>query len=52
MDSLDEHYGILACDLIVYKDGEQVYRHMAGFSDAEGKVPVSDCVLYRLYCVR
>ena len=49
VDSLDEHYGIPACDLIVYKDGEQVYRHMAGFSDAEGKVPVSDRDLYRLY---
>ena len=36
VDSVSEHYGIPACDMLVYKDGEEVYRHLAGFSDAEG----------------
>ena len=49
VDSLSEHYGIPSCDLIVYKDGEEVYRHLAGFSDADGKVPASTNDLYRLY---
>lgn len=49
VDSLSGHYGIPSCDLIVYKDGEEVYRHLAGFSDAEGKVPASPNDLYRLY---
>ena len=49
VDSVSEHYGIPACDMFVYKDGKEVYRHLAGFSDAEGKVPASDRDLYRLY---
>ena len=49
LDSVSEHYGIPSCDLIIYKNGEEVYRHLAGFSDAEGKVPASSNDLYRLY---
>ena len=49
VDSVSKHYGIPSCDLIVYKDGEEVYRHLAGFSDAEGKVPASTNDLYRLF---
>ena len=49
VDSVSKHYGIPSCDMIVYKDGEQVFRHLAGFSDAEGKVPASENDLYRLY---
>ena len=49
VDSLSSHYGIPSCDLIVCKDGKEVYRHLAGFSDAEGKVPASENDLYRLY---
>ncbi len=51
LDSLSAHYGIPACDMIVYKDGEEVYRHLAGFSDAEGRKPASADDLYRLYSV-
>ena len=49
LDSLYEHYGIPSCDMIVYKDGEEVYRHMVGFSDAERRVPTSANDLYRMY---
>ena len=49
VDSVSDHYGIPACDLIVFKDGREVYRHLAGFSDAEGKIPASENDLYRLY---
>ena len=49
VDSVSKHYGIPSCDMIVYKDGEEIYRHLAGFSDAEGKVPASTNDLYRLF---
>ena len=49
IDSVSTHYGIPSCDMLVWKDGEEVYRHLAGFSDAEGKVPASTHDLYRLY---
>ena len=49
VDSVSKYYGIPACDMTVYKDGEEVYRHLAGFSDAEGKVPTSTNDLYRLF---
>ena len=49
VDSLSEHYGIPSCDMLVYKDGEEVYRHLAGFSNAERTVPASTNDLYRLF---
>ena len=49
LDSMSEHYGVPACDLIVTKDGEMVYRHMAGYSDPECTKPVSENDLYRMY---
>ena len=38
--------GIPGCDLIVCRDHEVLFRHMAGFSDAEGKKPVDGNELY------
>ena len=49
IDSVSSHYGIPSCDMLVWKDGEEVYRHLAGFSNAEGTVPASEKDLYRLY---
>ena len=49
VDKVSEYYGIPSCDMLVYKDGKEVYRHLAGFSDAEGKTPASTNDLYRLF---
>ena len=41
--------GIPFFELIVTKDGEQVFRHKVGCSDAEQKKPLADNDLYWLY---
>ena len=33
LDSLPETYGLPSVDVIIMKDHEQVYRHMAGTTD-------------------
>ena len=48
LDSLREE-GIPGCDLIIYRDHEMLYRHMAGYSDAEGKKPMQGNETYCLY---
>ena len=42
-------HGIPACDIMVMKDHKLLYRTMAGYSDHEGTVPVSDKDLYNIY---
>ena len=37
------------CDLVIYKDHEQLYRHMAGFRDTARTVPVRGDEAYCLY---
>lgn len=49
LDSLNEEYGIPGLDIIVTKDHETIYRHSAGFADAEGKQPVGPRDFYLLY---
>ena len=49
LDSLKEQYGVPGTDIKVVKDHETIYRHMTGFSDYEGSVPVSDKDLYDIY---
>ena len=49
LDSLNEEYGIPGLDVIVTRDHETIYRHMAGCSDPEGKKPVSPRDFYFLY---
>ena len=49
LDSLEEEYGLPGLDIIVTKDHETVYRHMAGCADTEGKRPVSDRDFYYFY---
>ncbi len=49
INSLEEKYGIHGADCKITKGHEVVYRHMAGHSDYDMKVPVSDQDLYHLY---
>ncbi|MBQ3864608.1 MAG: beta-lactamase family protein [Clostridia bacterium] len=49
LDSLYEEYGLPSLDIVVTKDHETVYRHMAGFSDNERKRPVSPRDFYFMY---
>ena len=49
LDSLNEEYGIPGLDVIVMKDHETVFRRMVGFSDTEGKKPVSARDYYWLF---
>ena len=41
--------GVPAFDLIVYKDGQCVLRHMGGHSDLEKKVPLAGKEKYYIY---
>lgn len=49
LDSLEEKYGIPAADCKITKDHKVIYRHMAGHSDYEKQVSLTDKNLYRLY---
>lgn len=49
INSLEERYGIRAADCKITKDYRVVFRHMIGYSDYDGKVPISDQDLYYLY---
>lgn len=48
LDSLSR-VGVPGCDLAVYRGHEPLYRHMAGFRDAEGRQPVRGDETYNLY---
>ena len=41
--------GVPGCDIAVFKDGSQVFRHMAGHRDAEGRVPMQGDETYCLF---
>lgn len=49
LDSLTKIYGIPAGDLRIMKDHKEVYRHMFGYSDYEGKNPLDKNAMYRMY---
>lgn len=49
LEHLKETENIPACDCVVYKGHDIVFRHMAGFSDLAGKKPVSASDKYILY---
>ena len=46
LDSLGEEYGVPGLDVVVTKDHETVYRHMAGCADAKKSRPVSEQDFY------
>ena len=41
--------GVPCFDLIVYKDGECVFRHMGGYADPENKIPMQGNEKYHVY---
>ena len=50
--ALCQHFldmGIPCFDLIVYKDGECVLRHMGGYADPENKIPMRGKEKYHIY---
>ena len=51
MDSLVNEIGIPSVDMIVYKDHRELYRHMAGYKDAEKRIPLEGNETYNLYSV-
>lgn len=49
LDSLENVYGVPAFDCRITKKHQEVYRHMAGYSDYEHKLPVAKESLYRMF---
>ena len=50
--ALCQHFldmGIPGFDLIVYKDGACILRHMGGFADPENKIPIKGKEKYHIY---
>jgi CubicO group peptidase (beta-lactamase class C family) len=50
--ALCQHFlnmGIPCFDLIVYKDGECVFRHMGGYADPENKIPMQGKEKWHIY---
>ena len=50
--ALCQHFldlGLPCFDIIVYKDGECVFRHMGGYADPENKIPMSGNEKYHVY---
>ena len=48
IDSL-QNVGVPGCDLVVYQDHKEIYRHMAGWRDAEHTQPVRGDEIYWIY---
>ena len=49
LEMISEEENIPACDCIVYKGHDVVFRHMVGYSDAQKTKPVSEADKYILY---
>ncbi len=49
LDHLYSNFLIPACDVMIVRDGEPVFRHMAGTSDLAGEKPVSGNEMYAIY---
>ncbi len=49
LESEAANFRIPAVDMLILKDGKEIYRHGAGFSDPEKTRPVSDRDLYWIY---
>lgn len=49
LDSLEEIYGIPSVDCIIYKEHEQIYRHMHGTVDEKRTVPVNENTQYLMF---
>ncbi len=49
LDSEAANFRIPGCDLLIHKDGKEIYRHQAGFADPEKTRPSSERDLYWIY---
>ena len=49
LDSLEAQYGVPGYDIRITREHETVYRHMGGFSDYDGLVPMNGNELYYIY---
>lgn len=49
LDHLYENFLIPAADVMIIREGETVYRHMAGTSDVEHTVPLKGDEIYSIY---
>lgn len=49
MDTAVAKLGVSGIDCIVYKDHQQIFRHMSGFSDMENQTPVRPDAFYNIY---
>ena len=49
LDSLETQAGVPACDLSIYKDHREIYRHRAGWRDHEKTIPLQGDETYCLY---
>ncbi len=41
--------GVPGFDLLVLRDGKEIFRHMGGYSDLENKIPVNGKEFYNIY---
>ena len=49
LDRIEANFKIPAVDMLIEKEGKEIYRHSAGYSDIEKKHAVSDQDLYWIY---
>ena len=49
LDSEEKNFGIPAVDMRILKDGREIYRHSAGWSDVKKTKPAADTDLYWIY---
>ena len=49
LDSIEASFGTPAVDMLIMKEGKEIYRHSAGHPDPEKQKPVSDKDLYWIY---
>jgi CubicO group peptidase (beta-lactamase class C family) len=48
MDTIPQ-LGVSGVDCIVYRDHREIFRHAAGYSDIENRIPISPGTLYNIY---
>jgi len=49
MDSALPKIGVSGIDCIIYQDHQEIFRHAAGYSDIENRIPMRPDGLYNLY---
>lgn len=49
LESLEDAYGIPACDCKIMKDHREIYRHLTGWADYGKHVPLGKDTVYRLF---